>query len=62
MLVKSAIPLAHAAGSGGCDNNITGDIGKNVSFCNIRGGDRTCGRYVAVALQCSLQDVAETPR
>ena len=62
MLVKSTIPLAHAAGNGGCDNNITGDIGKNVSFCNIRGGDRTCGRYVAVALQCSLQDVAETPR
>ena len=25
--------LAHAAGSGGCDNDITGDIGKNVSFC-----------------------------
>ena len=46
--------LAHAAGSGGCDNDITGDIGKNVSFCNICDGDRACGRYVAETLQCSL--------
>ena len=54
--------LAHAAGSGGCDNDIIGDIGKNVSFCNICDSDRACGRYVAETLQCSLQHVAERPR
>ena len=34
--------LAHAAGSGGCDNDIkssfNGDSYKSIAFCNIRGG------------------------
>ena len=42
--------LAHAAGSGGCDNYIkstfSGDSYKSIAFCSIRGGGRGSGGVI----------------
>ena len=42
--------LAHAAGSGGCDNDIkstfSGDSYKSIAFCSIRGGGRGNGGVI----------------
>ena len=42
--------LAHAAGSGGCDNDIkssfSGDSYKSIAFCSIRGGGRGSGGVI----------------